>query len=148
MHCTTVNTCRILIPIIPTGRSKFENFKCVTNWRCCSRNHNCRINLSLSEDIVLQDFTHRDSITSLVAKMRICCFGSPTIFMVTNVRKCQTERVNIFWIYFAFILNSGSFFFLFTKFFQNKTKEKATRTQNKFQIYQIIQFGIFLHLWL
>ena len=97
---------------------------------------------------LLHDWTHRDSITSLVAKMRICCFGSPTIFMVTNVRKCQTERVNIFWIYFAFILNSGSFFFLFTKFFQNKTKEKATRTQNKFQIYQIIQFGIFLHLWL
>ena len=94
------------------------------------------------------DWTHRDFITSLVAKMRVCCFGSPSIFMVTNVRKCQTERVNIFWIYFAFILNSGSFFFLFTKFFQNKTKEKATRTQNKFQIYQIIQFGIFLHLWL
>ena len=98
--------------------------------------------------IVLQDFTHRDSISSLVAKMRICCFGSPTIFMVTDVRKCQTERVNIFWIYFAFILNSGSFFFLFTIFFQNRTKEKATRTQNEFKIDQVIQFGIFLHLWL
>ena len=36
---------------------------------------------------LLQDWTHRDSITSLVAKMRVCCFGSPTIFIVTNVRK-------------------------------------------------------------
>ena len=75
-------------------------------------------------DIVLQDFTHRDSITSLVAKMRICCFGSPTIFMVTNVRKCQTERVNIFWIYFAFILNSGSFFSCLQNFFKTKLKKK------------------------
>ena len=29
---------------------------------------------------------------------------------------------------------------------QNKTKEKATRTQNKFKIYQLIQFGIFFNL--
>ena len=57
---------------------------------------------SSTEDIaasrLLHDFTHRDSITLLVAKMRICCFG----FIVTNVRKCQTEWFGIFGIYFAF----------------------------------------------
>ena len=66
-----------------------------------------------------QDWTHRDSITLLVAKMRVCCFGSPTIFMVTNVRKCQTEWINIS----DFFLNSGSILFLFWKNFVNKRKK-------------------------
>ena len=41
-------------------------------------------------------FLEIDYHLSKCFKMRVCCFGSPTIFMVTNVRKCLTEWANIF----------------------------------------------------
>jgi hypothetical protein len=34
---------------------------------------------------LLQDLTHRDSITLLVAKMRVCCFGSPTFVLFAHI---------------------------------------------------------------
>ena len=38
--------------------------------------------------------------TKIVAKMRICCYGSAATFIVANVRKCQTEAQTERLIYF------------------------------------------------
>ena len=65
-------------------------------------------------NIVWEGWRQPVRFTKILAKMRICCYGSPTTFVVENVRKCQTEAqtewVNIFWTLVAFFFCLQNFF--------------------------------------
>ena len=61
---------------------------------------------------------------NFLAEIRFCCFGSPTTFIVTNIRKMPN------WMG-QYILKSGSIF-LFTKIFQDTLAHSVWHFSNNY----------------